>query len=340
MKHRYVLAAGLAVTSIALGLSAGDAWAWGSTGHRLIGRAAIAALPVEIPDFLRSASAMEAVGELAREPDRWKDSGKPHDQDRDAAHFLDLGDDGRIFGGPSLAALPETREAYDDALRAVGVDSWKGGYLPYAIIDGWQQLTKDLAYWRTDNAAASKVADPVHRAWFAADRTAREALVLRDLGVLAHYVGDGGQPLHVTVHFNGWGSGPNPSGYTTDRIHGPFEGALVRRSVGQTQVATAMAPYTDCGCDVAHWTAAYLAATAGQVVPLYQLWKDGGFVAGDPRGGAFATARLGASASALRDAVVDAWRASAGSRVGWPAVSVADVEAGRVDPYDSLYGTD
>ena len=34
------------------------------------------------------------------------------------------------------------------------------------------------------------------------------------------------------------------------------------------------------------------------------------------------------------------WRASATSEVGWPGVTVADVEAGRIDPYDSLYGTD
>ncbi len=163
--------------------------------------------------------------------------------------------------------------------------------------------------------------------------------------MLAHYVGDGSQPLHVSVHYNGWGPGPNPDGFTQDKVHGPFEGDFVHDFVTPDAVAAAMAPFDDCRCDmagwdIAHWTAAYLAATGAQVAPFYRLQKAGGFVGGDVRGRAFAAARLAAGASALRDLTVDAWRASAFGRVGWPAVSVADVEAGRIDPYDSLYGLD
>jgi hypothetical protein len=330
----------LPLPTLALCLLASQALAWGATGHRWIGREALRALPAEVPAFLRAPESAAAVGELAREPDRWKDAGRPHDSDRDPAHFLDLGDDGAIFGGPTLAALPETRAAYESALRAVGSDSWKAGYLPYAIIDGWQQLAKDFAYWRVDVAAAAHVADPAHGVWFQADRAEREVLILRDLGVLAHYVGDGGQPMHVTVHYNGWGAFPNPDGYTQDHIHAPFEGDFVRAYVSEAAVRAAMTPYVDCHCDIAHWTAAYLAATGAQVRPLYDLLKAGGLVAGDARGRAFAAARLGAGASALRDLVVDAWRASASGRVGWPAIRVADVETGALDPYDSLYGTD
>jgi len=325
---------------VAFCLFAGQALAWGATGHRLIGREALLALPEETPSFLREPAAVELIGELAREPDRWRDAGKPHDPDRDPAHFVDLGDDGTIFGGPALSALPETRAAYDAALRAVGVDSWKAGYLPYSIIDGWQQLAKDFAYWRVEAKASVKVSDPAHRAWMAADLVERRALILRDLGVLAHYVGDGSQPLHVSIHFNGWGPGPNPEGFTQDHVHGPFEGEFVRNFVAAKDVRAAVSPYADCGCDIAHWAAAYLAATNHQVIPFYVLQKAGGFVGGDPRGRAFAAARLAAGASALRDLVVDAWRASAAGRVGWPAVAVADVEAGKIDPYDSLYGTD
>ena len=200
---------------------AGQALAWGAAGHRLIGRAAMAALPTSVPAFLRDSAAVAAVGELAREPDRWRGAGKTHDADRDPAHFLDLDDNGAILGGPPLAALPETRAAYDSALRAVGSDSWKAGYLPYSIIDSWQQLAKDLAYWRADAAAAAKTTDTSHRAWFLTDLAERQELALRDVGVLAHYVGDGSQPLHVTVHFNGWRPGPNPRGYTLRRFMAP-----------------------------------------------------------------------------------------------------------------------
>ena len=34
------------------------------------------------------------------------------------------------------------------------------------------------------------------------------------MGVMGHYVGDGSQPLHTTMYFNGW-VGDNPNGYTT-----------------------------------------------------------------------------------------------------------------------------
>jgi hypothetical protein len=321
-------------------LSASQALAWGATGHRLIGREGVLALPAGLPSFVRTQAAAERVGELAREPDRWKGSGVTHDADRNPAHFVDIGDDGRIFGGPRIDALPQTREAYDDALRAVGSDSWKAGYLPYSIIDGWQQLAKDFGYWRVDTAAAAKVTDRGHRAWFAADRAEREALILRDLGTLAHYVGDGSQPMHASIHSNGWGALPNPAGYTLDRVHAPFEGELVRNFVTAGAVRAGMTPYVDCHCDIAAWTAAYLAATNAQLKPFYEMQKAGGLKAGDARGRAFAAARLAAGASALRDVVVDAWRSSATTRVGWPEVAVADVEAGKIDPFDSLYGLD
>ena len=172
MIHRVRIAALFGACALAC-LPAGQAFAWGATGHRLIGRAAVEALPSELPAFLRDPASVEAVGELAREPDRWKGAGLAHDADRDPGHFLDLGDDGRVFGGPALGALPATREGYDTALRAVGVDSWKAGYLPYSIVDGWQQLVEDFAYWRVDTAGAARSGS--HRPWFLVDRRAREA---------------------------------------------------------------------------------------------------------------------------------------------------------------------
>ena len=189
-------------------------------------------------------------------------------------------------------------------------------------------------------AAAGKVADPGHRAWFAADAAQRRALILRDLGALGHYVGDGSQPLHVTEHFNGWGDFPNPRGFTQSRVHAFVEGAFVRAFVSVQSVRAAMAPYRDCACPIDRRAEAYLTATNHQVGPFYELYKAGGFLGGDGRGRAFAAERLAAGAAELRDEVVGAWRASATAEVGWPAIAVADVEAGKLDPFDSLYGAD
>ncbi|WP_374569862.1 S1/P1 Nuclease [Phenylobacterium sp.] len=329
-----------AVALAALSLAPGAALAWGASGHRIIGMTAAEALPNEVPAFLRTPTAASDIGELSRELDRSKGAGKVHDLDRDPGHFLDLDDSGRVLGGPLLSALPATRADYETALRAAGVDSWKAGYLPYSIISSWQQLAKDFGYWRVLNAAEARATDPGRRAWYAEDRRRREELILRTIGNLSHYVGDGSQPLHVSVHYNGWGAYPNPKGYTQAKIHGPFEGQFVRGYIKPEAVAADVGAFHDCGCPIERRTADYLAVAGHEVEPLYALEKAGGFSPDDPRGVAFVTARLAAGATELRDLIVEAWRAGGESTVGWPAVSVADVEAGKVDPFDALYGVD
>jgi len=321
--------------------AAGQVWAWGATGHREIGEAAIEALPADLPSFLRTPEVAQAVGELAREPDRARGAGQPHDTDLDPGHFVDLDDSGRINGGPLLTALPSTREEYDAALRAAGTDLTRSGYLPYNIADGYQQLAKDFAYWRVETAALRTTHSPQDLAWIARDLKLREALIVRDLGYWAHFVGDGSQPMHVTIHYNGWGSGPNPKGYTTDKIHGPFEGAFVHDHVSLDAVRADLRPYAPCTAPILTCIATYLGATSSEVEPLYQLWGQGGFVGDDARGRAFTAQRLADGASELRDLIVDAWRLSETETVGYqPSISVKAAEAGTIVPMDVLYGAD
>lgn len=315
------------------------ALAWGATGHRLIGQAAAAALPAGLPAFLRTPQAIDDLGELAREPDRWRAAGKTHDAARDPGHYLNVDDNGRVSGGPPLADLPPTRSEYDAALRAVGTDSYRAGYLPYSIIDGWQQLAKDFAYWRVLTAAIPRERDPARKAWLENDLRRREFLVLADLGDWSHYVGDGSQPLHVTVHYNGWGDYPNPKGYTQDKVHAPFEGVFVRQFVSLRDVEAAMSPLKPCPA-IEACAAGYLARTAATVIPFYEMQKAGGLSGADPAGRAFAVERVAAAASALRDMTVSAWQASAQGSVGYPAISVDQVVNGGLDPYDALYETD
>src|SRR5215472_11292791 len=163
---------------------------WGSTGHRFIGEIAIQTLPEEVPSFLRTDDVARQVGELAREPDRWRGSGDVHDKERDPGHFVNIGDDLSIFGGPKLSALPPTRLDYDTALRAAGTTQYKAGYLPYSIVDGFQQLKTDFAYWRADSAGERLATTTAAREWFARDRVERESLTIRDLGVWSHFVED------------------------------------------------------------------------------------------------------------------------------------------------------
>lgn len=337
MLHR--LASSLAIAAALL--APAQAWAWGATGHRFISQLGVQSLPAEVPAFLRSPAVVQQIGELGREPDRSKDSGQPHDTDLDTAHFVDLDDAGRVMGGPTLAELPPSREAYSTVLRAAGTDVAKAGYLPYSLVGGWQQLVKDLAYWRVDAAGEKRAADPRQRAWFTADRRLRELITIRDLGYWSHFVGDASQPMHLSIHYNGWGDFPNPNNYTLERIHGPFEGAFIRNTLSLAEVRAAMRPAQPCAPPIQGCLNPYLLTTLSRVEPLYALWGQGGFQPGDPRGRAFAAERLGAGASMLRDLVTAAWRASAEATVGYPKVRVADVEAGRVaPPYENLVGLD
>lgn len=331
------LAAALAALTL---LAPAQALAWGATGHRMVGELAMETLPADLPAFLREPHIPAKVGELAREPDRWKGAGKLHDSDRDPAHFLDVDDAGRVMGGPKLAELPQTRAEYEAQLRAAGSDTWQAGYLYYALADGWLQLVQDFALWRAVAAGERLSTDPERKAWYAADRARREALILRDLGVYAHYVADAGQPLHVSVHFNGWGDYPNPQGFTTEKLHSRLEGVYVKAGVRPDTVRALMAAPVDCQCSMETRTTRFLEATTATVQPFYALEKAGGFASGDPRGPAFMAERLAASASELRDMVTHAWEASARASVGWPETPVADIEAGRVDAFLALYGND
>jgi len=338
---RISLAAAIALVAVAG--AAVQVSAWGSTGHRTVGVAAVRALPDDLPAFMRTPGAIADVGEFAREPDRWKGGGQPHDRERDTAHFVDLTDDGHVLSpaAMTLDQLPELKSQYDAQLQAAGVDVNDAGYLPYAIMDGWQQLVRDLAYWRVLNAAEARETDPGRRAWYRADRERREALTLRDLGILAHYVGDASQPHHVSIHYNGWGDYPNPQRFTNSRrTHSDFENGFVARNTRLDGVEAAMrAPELD-GFDLKTRVVAYLKDGLTYVVPFYELEKAGGFRDQDPRGAEFATRRLASGASELRDLTILAWRASGEARIGWPAIKVAEVEAGSIDPWLSMIGED
>lgn len=315
--------------------------AWGASGHRMVSRLAMENLPAELPRFLRRERARFQVGELGREPDRSKGSGQPHDRDLDPGHFINLDDDFQVRGGLPLEPLPANREEYDNALRALGSNEYRAGYLPYSIIDGWQQLQKDFAYWRADVAAARHARSARARAWFVRDRRLREMIILRDLGYWSHFVADASQPMHVSIHYDGWGDYPNPRELPNQRgFHAAFEGEFIARQVTSADVKRLLPPRRDCDCTIQARTVDYLRQTHAEIIPLYQLARDGQFAAGNLAARDFAAGRIAAAVAELRDLIVDAWRGSADSVVGYPALKVRDIEAGTVNPLPEMMGRD
>ncbi len=320
---------------------AGAAWAWGATGHRLIGQEAMRALPDYVPDFMKTDDAIAAVGEYAREPDRWRKAGDVHDSERDNAHQIDLDDDGNTLAGVSLDNLPPTRDAYDALLVAKNVDPRSWGYLPYSEVDAYQQLVKDMAYWRVESLLETRETDKTKKAWYHADRLRREDLTLRDIGILGHYVGDATQPLHISIHYNGWGNYPNPQGFTMDKIHHDVEGPFVLTNVTAEAVRAKIGAYVPCTDPVMTCFTTRLKKTFALVTPMYQLQKDGGFTNNDPRGVAFVTQQVGQGAQDLRDTILDAWRDSKTMGVGWNNTPYDDFVGNKVaDPWSLIYGDD
>lgn len=329
--HRYLVVALFATHAV---LQTHSALAWGASAYRLVGGLASHALPADAPEFLRTPEAGRQIAEVARQPD-WSRG------DVNAANYVLVGDDLKISRGPALTALPDTRERYDAALRSAGSNQYAAGYLPYAIVDGWQLVSMDLAYWRADAAGARWAKTPAEQTWFLKDQYVREGMTIRDLGYLAHLVANGSEPLDVSVHANGWGNFPNPQNYSNAKdLRGRFEATVVGSHVAEKDIAPGMPAYHDCKCSIRQRVSDYLVATQKLVVPLYQIEKAGGFDdnKGDDR--RFVIKRLAAATSELRDLVIDAWRASENMSVGTPPIAVRDIEVGKINGFESLRGSD
>src|SRR5713101_60279 len=133
---------------------------------------------------------------------------------------------------------------------------------------------------------------------------------------------------------------PNPHWYTVRKIHAYFEGEFVKRNLARSAVAAEIGPHRSCCRSIDEETRALLLASLPQVGPLYALEKEGGFKRGDERGIAFATTRLAAGATAVRDMIVEAWLDSANTPVGYPMVNVRDIESGKVRATRELFGAD
>ena len=332
LRALFVLVLTLGATGVTL--------AWGPTGREWVSSIAIEKLPSTLPAFVRTAAAAAEIAVMGRGPDRWMSATPMHDGERDPGHYINVADNGEVMGIVPLGQLPITREEYDTLLRAKGLTQDKAGYLPYSIVDGWEQLRKDFAYWRADIKGFETATSAEERAWFDADRKLREKLALRDIGTWSHYIADASQPLHVTVHFNGWGDYPNPHGYSAQPVHAYFEAAFVKANLSRSAVANEVRDYTNCRCTIEQHIESLLRGSLAKVGPLYDLDKRGGFAPGDARGIAFATARLAAGATALRDMIVDAWEDSAHASVGYPPVSVQDIESGKIRITPDQFGAE
>jgi S1/P1 Nuclease len=279
-----------------------QSFAWGSDGHRIINRLAVTILPVDMPAFIRTGAAMDALEYYGPEPDRWRSTAEPELNAAQAPeHFIDL-----EYAG-LLGPLPRRRFDYLRALAAaqpkhpeIKLTPENMGLQPYVTVEVYERLQSAFREYR-GLLAANKDTRPV------------EDEILFLAGWLGHYVADGSMPLHTSMQYNGW-NGPNPNGYTTEHhIHALFESDFVHANVSARDIAPLVADTKPVVLgDVFNGYMAYLQHSNTLVERTYQLEKAGAFTAaGTPEGKAFVDQQLAAGATELRDMIYTAWVKSA-----------------------------
>jgi hypothetical protein len=283
-----------AVVLVGLALVSQPARAWEQEGHRIINKLAASNLPADMPAFLRSQAAIDEIEYLGPEPDRWRSRAEPELNAAQAPeHFIDF------EAADALGPLPHKRFDFEAKVFAAGKQPEVIGLQPWETDEVWERLKAAMREYRF-LASAGQDTKPV------------EAAILFYAGWLGHYVGDGSQPLHVSVSYNGW-VGPNPNGYTTGhQIHHLFEGPFVAANIRAPEVQARMTPVKLIEGDMFDAYVAYLRHTGTYVEKVYQFEKAGSFIgAGTPESRDFTAERLAAGASMLRDMIYTAWIDSA-----------------------------
>jgi hypothetical protein len=275
---------------------------WGREGHEMINRLAAETLPKDMPEFMRSPAALDAMQYYGPEPDRWKSNAEPElSAAGSPEHYIDL-------EWADLIGIPLPRRRYD-YVRALAVAQKahpdldltpeKVGLQPYVATEYYERIKAAMRDYR-GLVAEHKDTKPV------------EAEIVFLSGILGHFVADGSMPLHTSIKFNGW-VGDNPNGYTTEHhIHAEFESVYVGANVTPKDIAPLIPAQPVALADFFDDYVKYLRHSNTLVEKTYQLEKAGAFTgAGTPEGKAFTDERLAAGATELRNILYTAWLRSA-----------------------------
>jgi hypothetical protein len=256
------------------------------------------ALPPEVPAFLREADV--ELGYLCPEPDRWRSEAREPAlrgaTDRDHGfHVEDV-------------SFPLPRHRYEFFARMLATPRPGGGsfayadlgFAPYAIAELSERLTDGFMRWRN-----ARTRTPTEKRI----RRQLEANVVYTAGVLGHFVTDTAQPLHTTIHTNGWSArAPNPHGYVGKDIHPRFELSYVNAALEEADFESLVGPPRILGA----WLDAALAHIKDahtHVEEVYAFDRAQPFGEGKETAAArrFTAERLAAGAQALRDFWYTAW---------------------------------
>lgn len=315
----------LALAASAAGAAA-SAQAWNYPGHRMVNQVALAALPPDFPQWVKTPHNASRIAFLAGEPDRWRDTWlQPFRQYNPLDHFIDLEElpaagisydsltpflyDFVVRFAAGRAAHPQNFPAIDPDKDRDHSLEWCG-FLPWAIYMYYAKLQVDLSVLRTFEADGGTPTE--------IENTKED--IVGVMALMGHFVGDGSQPLHTTIQFNGW-VGPDPQGFTrSNRFHSWIDGGFIAKAGISTDELLPMvhvvqplnvSPRADGRDPVFVAIMDYLLAGNRLVVPLYQLEKDHKLEGNDPgsaEGRAFIDAQLVRGGEMLATLWLTAWR--------------------------------
>lgn len=295
----------LVVLAFVLVLSAPGLVAWGERGHQTVNRVAVRTIPDDGPAFLRAHE--DWIAYLAIIPDSWRGASEPFQKIlEDPNHgwfreqFAFMKDPPRSRYEFVLALDGEHRRlvaAGDTKAAALTNVRWTGT-MPYAAVETYEQMVAGMRRYRT---AKGKGVD---------ERTLHfiELEIASYMGRLGHYAADGAQPLHDTIHHDGW-QGANPKGYTTEpRVHGRFESQFVDLIKLTPDDVQSKVPAAKLLPDVFDAVIAHFDDAATHVEEVYQLDKSGAFTDAEHQPArALVYRQIGRAAALLRDMAYTAW---------------------------------
>jgi hypothetical protein len=304
--------------------------AWDYEGHRIVNQLALASLPKDFPAFVHKPAHAERIAFLAGEPDRWRNvTDLPIKQYNGIDHYCDL--EQILDAGLSYETLSPLRyvfaaqfaagrlahiDKFPDIDEAKNLDHTREwcGFAPWAIAEYFGKMRSAFSYLKTfeeNGGTPEEIANA-------------QANIVYMMGVMGHYVGDCAQPLHTTIHHNGW-VGPNPQNYSVwQGIHGWIDGGFIGKAGIKTAdmmarvtpaEAVSLAPREDGRDPMFVAVIDYLLAGNKLVEPLYQLEKAGKFAHGKdeeptPEGRAFIEKQLLVGGAELAAIWETAWKSA------------------------------
>jgi hypothetical protein len=303
------------------------AFGWGGRAHSVIDRTAVDTLPDDGPAFLKKY--VDYISASASIPDSWRAASEPFSKiEEDPNHgwfreqFAFMKRVPRSRYEFVLALYKENlRIQKSDPENALRMNVRWTGTLPYAAAEVYGRLVADMRLLRRLRSEGK-------------DTAFLEMNCAFYVAWMGHYIGDGSQPLHDSIHHDGW-QGPDPKGYTRDpKIHGRFESRYVDAiALTEEDIRPRIGTPGHLSGDVFESILAHLDEAGRKVEAIYVLDKRNAFAdPHDQEAREMVYACTASGARMLRDLIYRAWLES--------ALPVSPVRSDPTDETNPLYNNE